>query len=177
MKHINLVLVLIGAILIFGCSEDNLISPVTGDPVVSDASTLKKPGPHLTGSTYCDFSFTTPPIFWKGTVDFGNVGLYGLKFISHGPPRDFSQASTFHEDFIIFDLTDESIVYMTGWNSGVMTLANQDPDPIKFVANGKVKEAYGPLAGWEGRSVHIDGLVYWIDVGIPEKAIATIRIN
>ena len=179
MKNLNLVLILIGAILISGCSEDNLVAPGMGDLVDSDAPALKsaKPAPQLIGSTYTPFSFDNPPIFWKGTVDFGDVGVYGLKFVSYDAPRDFSQASPFYEDFYIFDLADESIVYMVGWNAGVVTYANKDPEPVKVTANGKVTEAYGPLAGWEDRSIHIDGVVYWIDVGIPEACVGTMRIN
>jgi hypothetical protein len=184
MKHLHFVFLVIGVTLVLaGCSEDPVLAPEHDSSATAqteeESPLLKsaKPAPKLIGATDCGFSFANPPIFWQGTVDFGDVGLYGLKFISYDPPRDFSQASPFYEDFIIYDLMDESIVYMKGWNAGVVTYANKDPEPVNFHANGKVTEAYGPLEGWVGRSVHIKGLVTWIDVGIPEGAKGTLRIN
>ncbi len=111
---------------------------------------LAKPSPYLIGTTNTPFHFPPRidpesglPIFWEGTIDFGEES-YGLYFISHGEPRDFSQASPFYEEFVIHDLTDETI-YMKGWNAGVVTYANKDPEPVKFHANGKIVEAYGPF--------------------------------
>jgi hypothetical protein len=136
--------------------------------------------PHLTGHQVTPFTLT-PPTFWNGTVDFGEDGKYGLTFVSYDPPRAYSQASPFYEDFYIYELGNPANVYLKGWNAGVVTYANNPPDPCKFLANGKVDEAYGPLEEWLGRNVHIRGTVYWIIdpvVGmIPEYAEATFRIN
>ncbi|MBT8380478.1 MAG: hypothetical protein KJN64_14760 [Ignavibacteria bacterium] len=182
MKSLMLVFLVIGATLIFfGCSENNPSASELsqGDQVTN--SLAKKP---LTGHQITPFTLT-PPTFWNGTVDFGEDGKYGLTFVSYEPPRAYSQASPFYEDFYIYeegsDWTNPANVYLKGWNAGVVTYANNPPDPCKFLANGKVEEAYGPLEEWLGRNVHIRGTVYWkIDpvVGmIPEYAEATFRIN
>jgi len=181
MKKLNYVLLLsFILLLISGCSEDNILIPEESGDLT--ATTLKgaKSSPNLTGTTDVLFTFT-PPTFWNGTVDFKDEGIYGLTFISHGPPRDFSQASPFMEDFIIYELgTDWTIpenVYIRGWNDGVVVYANKDPEPVKFLANGKIEEAYGPLEMWQGRTVHIRGLVSWMPEGYPEAARGTLRIN
>ena len=179
MKRTILMFLVIGATLIFfGCSEKNPSAPELSQ---SDQVTNTLAKPHLTGTAVTLFTFT-PPWFWNGTVDFGNGVEYGLKFFSYDPPRTFSQASPYYEDFYIFDLVDGTI-YLKGWNAGVVTLANNPPEPCNFLANGKVEEAYGDFAEWEGRSVHIRGLVYWaldengVPTGLPERAEGTFRIN
>jgi len=181
MRHLIFVFLVIGSVLIFfGCQEESALSPELSQSD-QDENALTKPAPNLIGTTYTPFSDETPPIFWRGTVIFRGVE-YGLYFISHGPPRDFSQASPFEEDFVIHELYDEGNIYMKGWNAGVVTYANRFPDPVKFRANGKVEEAYGDFDGWQGRSVHIRGLVYWEfdengPTGNPEHAEGTFRIN
>jgi hypothetical protein len=182
MRHLLLVFLVIGATLIFfGCSEKNPSAPELsqGDQVTNYLA--KKP---LTGHQVVPFTLT-PPTFWNGTVDFGEEGIYGLTFVSYEPPRAYSQASPFYEDFYIYeegsDWTNPANVYLKGWNAGVVTYANNPPDPCNFLANGKIEEAYGPLEEWLGRNVHIRGTVYWIIdpvVGmIPEYAEGTFRIN
>ncbi len=174
------VFIALSAILIFSCSVDN---PTASEASQSDQGTVslaKKPSANLTGTVETDFTLT-PPTFWNGTIDFGDDGLYSLTFISHGPPRVYSQASPFSEDFIIYELgTDWTIpenVYMKGWNKGVVVYANNPPDTTKFLANGKIEEAYGPLEMWQGRNVHIRGSVTWVTVGLPQGAHGTFRIN
>ncbi len=72
---------------------------------------------------------------------------------------------------------------MKGWDAGVVAYANNPPDPCKFLANGKITEAYGPFVEWQGRNVHFRGLVYWAfdgngdPTGLPERAEGTFRIN
>ena len=140
----------------------------------------KKPAANLIGDTDCPFTIT-PPTFWNGTVDFGSKGIFGLTFFSEGAPRDYSQASTFYETWVIYylesDYNDPANVVMRGWNKGVVTFANSVPDPVNFNANGKVTEAYGPLEAWEGCNWHVKGLVYWVAPGLPEKAVGQVRIN
>jgi hypothetical protein len=189
MKSLVFMFVVIGTVLIFwGCQEESALSP---DFAQSNQGTnsLAKPLPYLIGTTNTPFNLPPLPdpggsdllIFWKGTIDFGG-DEYGLYFLSHGEPRDFSQASPFYEDFVIYNLTDETI-YMKGWNAGVVTYANKDPEPVKFHANGKIVEAYGPFKDWQDRNIHIKGLVYWafdddgLPTGFPEKAEGTFRIN
>ncbi len=183
MKNSILFLLVFGVTMLFsGCSEDNTLTPGSeqNGSVESSLKGTKKPLPTLIGELNCDFTFT-PPTFWNGTIDFGAYGLYSITFISYDAPRDYSQASPFKEDIIIYELgtdwTNPANVYMRETHSGVMTLANKVPDPTKFVANGKIEEAYGPLEMWQGCNVHISGEVTWIDVGIPEGGTGTIRIN
>ena len=180
MKRLILMFLVIGTVLIFfGCQEESALAPELDQSDQVPAS-LTKPLPNLIGTANTPFTFT-PPTFWNGTVDFGVAGEYSITFISYDPPRQYSQASPFYEDFIIYELgTDWTIpenVYLKGWNAGVVTYANNPPDPCKFLANGKIEEAYGPLEMWQGRNVHIRGIVNWISVGVPQGALGTFRIN
>lgn len=186
MKTKILMPILFGAcILFFGCSE-NALTPALDEPAQAEQQEAflkgaKKPEAKLVGATDVPFTFT-PPTFWNGTVDFGDDGIFSLTFISYDPPRDFSQASPFYEDFIIYKLgTDWTLpenVVMKGWNKGVVTYANGLPDPVDFHANGKVMEAYGPLEAWDDCNVHIKGLVYFDASGaFPLKAVGELRIN
>ena len=181
MKRSILMFFVIGATMIyFGCSENNSTAPELsqGDQVTNTMA--KKPAPNLIGEAVIDFSLT-PPTFWNGTIDFGVDGKYGMTFISHDAPRDYSQASPFYEDFVIYklgtDWTVQENVIMKGWNAGVVTYANKDPEPVKFHANGEIVEAYGSFKMWEGRKVHMQGMVYWESVNVPDVAISTFRIN
>jgi len=189
MKHLMLVFLVIGATLIFfGCSERNPSAPGLSQ---SDQVTNTLAKPHLTGTTYTPFNFpplpdpggSGLPVFWKGTIDFGEKGEYGIYFLSYGGPRGYSQASPFYEDFIIYDLSNPYNVILKGWNAGVVTYANNPPEPCKFLANGKVEEAYGQFEEWQGRNVHLRGTVYWNPIPIPgvglipDHAEGTFRIN
>lgn len=166
--------------LFLSCNEENVLNPT--EDVSQISTTLEKPLPNLIGTTYCPFTFT-PPTYWNGTVDFGAEGIYALTFISlDGPSRPpFAQSSPYEEDFVIYELgtdwTDPANVFMKGHNEGVVTFANKPPDPVKFHANGVIEEAYGSFADWQGRRMHIKGLVYWVTVGLPERAEGTLRIN
>ncbi len=167
--------------LFFGCSEDNSLLPEQNtDQSGSILKSAKNPGPSLSGVLETEFSFT-PPTFWNGTVDFGDMGTYGITFISYGAPRDYSQASPFQEDFVIFklgtDWTVQENVILKGWDSGVLVLANKDPELVKFTAHGKVTEAYGPLEMWNGRNAHFKGVVEWVQLGLPKAVHGELRIN
>jgi hypothetical protein len=186
MKNLILLFFVIGTVLIFfSCQEESALAPEL-DQSNQVTNSLAKPAPNLIGTTNTPFNFpplpdpggSDFPVFWKGTIVFGKV-TYGLYFLSTGPPRDFSQASTFFEYFVIHENGNEQNVYVRAWNAGVVSYANKDPEPVKFRANGKITEAYGPLEAWQGRSVHICGLVHWkLDgSGQPEKAEGTFRIN
>jgi hypothetical protein len=180
---------LIGAsFLFFACSEDNMLTPTADEPVLEQSEQVgsvlkgaKKPAAKLVGITDCAFTFT-PPTFWNGTVDFGEMGVFGLTFISHEPPRDYSQASPFYEDFIIYEQgTNGEIpenVLIKGWNKGVVTFANKVPEDVNFLANGKITEAYGPFVLWDGCNSHLKGLVsYPPEGGLPERAVGVLRLN
>ena len=180
MKRLIFVFLVIGATLIFfGCSENNSTAPELSQNDLVTNTMAKKPTPNLIGTQVANFTFT-PPTFWNGTIDFGGV-LYGITYISHSPPRTYSQASPFEEDFVIYELdTDWTIpenVYMKGWDAGVVTFANKKPEPSKVVANGKIEEAFGPFEMWQGRNVHMSGVVIWTTDGLPKEALVTFRIN
>jgi hypothetical protein len=180
MKRLFLAILFTGiALLYFGCSEKNPSAPELSQ---SDQVTNSLAKPHLIGEQVTPFTFT-PPTFWNGEVDFGEEGKYGITYVSYENPRGYSQASPFYEDFIIHELGNLENVVLRGWNAGVVTYANNPPDPCKFLANGKVEEAYGDFAEWEGRNVHIRGTVFWNPVPhpdfglLPDHAEATFRIN
>ncbi len=180
MKRLIILLMVFGAAFIFlSCSENNSTAPelIQGDQV--ENSLTKKPAPFLEGITKVPFNMANYPFVWDGTVDFGEGQVYGLKFKSYGAPRDFSQAFPFYEDFFVYDLTDPDVIYMKGWNQGVVAYANRPPLPCKFLANGKIEEASGPFAMWQGRGTHIRGLVYWTTdgSGLPEIALGVLKIN
>jgi hypothetical protein len=184
MKNFILIFLVIGTVLIlFGCQGDSGLAPELNQSNL-ETNSLAKPSPNLIGKTNTPFNFpplpdpggSEYPVFWKGTIVFGKV-TYGLYFLSTGESRDFSQASTFFEYFFIHECGNEQNVYVRGWNAGVVSFANKDPEPVKFRANGKITEACGPFEEWQDRSIHIRGIVTWIDVGLPEKAEGTFRIN
>ena len=184
MKNLFLIFFVVGVIIVFfGCQQESALTPELSENEQLPAS-FAKPLPYLTGTTDTPFNFpplpdpggSDFPVFWKGTVVFEKV-TYGLYFLSTGAPRDFSQASPFFEYFIIHEIGNEQNVYLKGWNAGVVTYANKDPEPVKFHANGKITEAYGSFAAWQDRPIHIRGIVTWIAVGLPEKAAGTFRIN
>jgi hypothetical protein len=181
MKRSILTFFVIGATLIFfGCTENNSTAPELSQSDQFVNSLAKKPAQNLIGTAVANFTLT-PPTFWNGTIDFGN-GPYGITFISHGQPRDYSQASPFKEDFIIYELGNPTNVYAEGWEAGVGSHANRAPETMKFVSNGKIEKAYGPLEMWEGRNVHISGAVEdWQNISgvgwIPVVALSTFRIN
>lgn len=178
MKQLIVVSLLAGiAIIYFGCSENN---PSVPDENQNARVTNELAKLNLTGIMTNEFTFT-PPTFWNGTIDFGSEGIYSITFISYDPPRAYSQASPFYEDFYIYELgtnwQDPANVYLSGWDSGVLVLANNPPDSTKFVANGKIVEAYGPFEMWLDRNVHFRGFVSWVSIGLPQGAIGTIRLD
>jgi hypothetical protein len=179
MKKFNYVLLLsFMLLLIAGCAKEDLAPELDQSDLVTTTLKGAKSSPNLIGTTYTPFTLT-PPTFWNGTVDFGDVGTYGITFFSFPPsPRTFSQASPFKEEFIIYELGNPDNVYLRGWDNGVVTKANKDPEDTSiFHANGKITEASGPLEMWQGRSVHIKGEVTWVAVGLPEFATSIFRIN
>ena len=180
MKKLIFMFLFIGAAISFwSCSENNSTAPEVSKFNQVTNSLEKKSIPHLIGMSHTIFTLT-PPVFWNGTIDFGEGGMYGITFISYEPPRDFSQASPFYEDFYIyelgtaFDLENPTNVYMKGWNSGVLTLKNN-----KFRANGEIDLVYPPFEMWLGRKVHVNGEVIWNDPdnGFPKESFGTMRIN
>ena len=170
MKLSILVFLIIGATFIFfGCSENN---PSVPELSQSDQMTNFLAKPHLTGTQNADFDPTNAPHYWIGTIIIDGV-TYGLRYESLGPPRPYPQASTFEENFEIYELGNVANVYLAGHNAGVLNYANS-----KFVANGEVEVANFPFEEWMGRNVHMSGTVIWeIFPVLPDQAIGTLRIN
>ena len=191
MKRLFLAFLFTGiALLYFSCSEKNPSAPEFSQSDQVTNTLAKKPAPNLIGTTNTPFNFpplpdpdgSVLPIFWKGTIDFGE-DTYGIYFLSYDAPRGYSQASPFYEDFVIHKDGDEETVYLKGWNAGVVTYANNPPEPCNFHANGKITEAYEEFEDWGDRNVHLRGTVYWNPIPIPgvglipDHAEGTFRIN
>ena len=168
MKLSILVFLVIGATLIFfGCSENNPSAPGLSQ---NDQVTNTLAKPHLTGTTYCDFT-GVPPYFWVGTITIDDV-IYDLRFKSLGDPPSPPRASQFEEEFEISS-DGFTTLLLQGPNAGVLNFGNS-----KFVANGEVEVANAPFEMWLGRNVHISGTVFWeIFPVLPDYALATFRIN
>lgn len=191
MKNLILIFLFLGvAILYNSCSDNNPSAPKLDQNDQITNTLGKKPMPNLIGTVNAAF-YIPPlpdpggsdlPVLGKGTIVFGE-DTYGIYFLSYGEPRGYSQASPFYEDFIIHEYGNESNVHLKGSVAGVVTSANKIPDPVKFLENGKITEAYGLFAEWQGRNVHGNGLVYWefdengIPTGLPDRAESTLRIN
>ncbi len=171
MKHFILVSVLLcTAIFLFGCQESAVV-PTEQAPV-----SLSKPAPTLEGHLVCDFSFDNPPVFWFGTITFGEV-TYGAYFISTAPPRDYSAADPFTEYLVFYDLVtgDE---YFRGLHDGMFVFKDIEGMPVNFTTHGEILEASGPFEGWAGRGYFSTGLVTWeIPEVLPAGSEATVRFN
>lgn len=181
MKKLIFVFLFFGiAMFYIGCSDQNPSAPGLNqnDQVVNILD--KKPAPNIIGNLVADFTLT-PPTVWNGTIDFGTVGKYSITFYSLTPPRDYSQASPFSEDFYIYrlggDWQNQADVYLKGHHDGVLVYANNPPDSTKFESNGKVVEASGPFEMWQDRIYHIRGFVTWVSVGLPKGGRGTLQIN
>jgi hypothetical protein len=181
MKNRTLIFILLAAVTLFtACSEEN---PMLPDPIEEQEEAYfkgaKKPMPELIGEQECMLDFST--FMFVCTIDFGDLGEYAITYISHGPPRDYSQANVFEEDFFIHYLDTEfsqpENQVMVGKVRGTHTLANQIPEPTKYITNGKVHKAYGPFEDWEGCNIHTSGTCYWTPEGIPITIENKWRIN
>ena len=188
MKRSRLVFLIIGvSIIFFGCSKDDFLAPELdqSDQVTASLKSAK-PSSNLLGTMELDFTFGAWPEepVWVGTVDFEEDGVFGIRFYHLSPFRDYSQVSPFEEYYEIYDLEDETIVYLGGPDTGVTILANKPPDPCKYVMNGEIAVAITPFEEWLGRNVHMSGVITWQNFGTPEEPIivpdtapGTLRIN
>ena len=176
---IHILSVLISIVILVSCQQEGALNSSLSQDDAS-ANTLTKPAPNLNAIINCNFTLT-PPTFWNGTIEFENGDVYGITFVAAGAPVPLGQSSHFEEELIMYklgtDWKNPDNVYLKGWNVGVVVNANKPPDPVKFHENGIITEAYGPFAEWLGRNIHTKGTVYWVEVGLPEKAVATFRLN
>ena len=180
MKRSICMFLISGMIIIYsGCSEDNVISPVSQPSGLVAASSVnpsdnaRKPSSHLTGTM--DLNFTghvglENPI-WIGTINIEGFGEFGMRFFHLSPPKGFSQASPFEEYWEIFDSADPTVVYLGGSDEGVTTLANKPPDPCNYVMNGEVKVANEPFDNWMGRNVHMSGIITFQFITLPDGTV------
>ena len=171
MKRLIVVFLMGVAVFYFGCTEN------PADPGLSQLNKVtvaldKKPAAHLVG----DLKLYWMP-GWVGTVTFEDGSVYGIKF-NHlsGEWPEIAQAYHFVEEYIIYDLQDETNVLMKGPDEGVGPI-HKFPDPIKYVINGKVSEAYGVFEDQLGRNLHINGVINWTVDGAPLTAPGILRIN
>jgi hypothetical protein len=167
----------------FGCNDGNVLNPT--EDVSQISTTMEKPLPNLEAIINADFFLDDPPYFWRGTIDFGGGNEYGLVFISHDG-LVHGQSSLFSEEFIIFepgtDYKDPNNFYLHGSHIGMVINVNNLPEPVKFLANGKVETANAPFDEWLDCNTHARGIVYWevvngVPTGFPERAEGTFRIN
>lgn len=184
MKRLFFYLVMGSLILMFGCSEDSPVLP--GDDPLQHESTLKsahKPMAKLVGYTFESLCIHEGLPYSVGTIDFGDMGTYGLIYqILSLEGKEPARTSFLTETFYIkamggypWDVTDENFDFnalwdldclMTGTNSGVVVTDKM------FVTNGKVSEAMEEFEGWAGRKVHVNG-----DIISPTSFTSTFRVN
>jgi hypothetical protein len=175
MKRLFLVLLFAGiSLLYFSCSGNNPSAPELNQSDQVTNTLAKKPAPNHTGEVYTDFfpdGNPFPPYFWNGTITIDGV-QYGMRFLSLTPPRGSSGAFPFKERFEIWDIGFTSLL-IEGPNHGVVSFAND-----RFRSNGKIEVANAPFEMWDGRNVHISGIVTWaIEDILPASATGTFRIN
>ena len=172
MKRSKLVFLIIGvSIIFFGCSKDDFLAPELDQSDQLTAS-LKgtKPSSSLVGTMDLNFTFGEWPEepVWVGTIDFEDDGVFGIRFFHLSPFRDFSQASPFEEIFEIYDLGNPDLIYLRGPDVGVTTTANKPPEDCKYRMNGEIEEALEPFEGWQGRRVHMSGVITWQILETPD---------
>jgi hypothetical protein len=126
---------------------------------------------------------------WVGTVTLDDVE-YGMAFFNIGTGKPFDESpspavSFFGEVWEIYDFETGNMdpsgfergdIVMTGPDAGVVSFNNN-----KYRMNGSVENAHeGTLrdfSGWEGRNVHMSGTVLFDELGSPQFAPGTFRVN
>jgi len=123
---------------------------------------------------------------WTGTIAIGD-GAYGMAFFNIGSGKPFVDPFTgnvlfFGEIWVIYQwltfdngVLDHGEVLLWGTDQGVVTFANS-----KYRMNGKVEAASEIFAEWEGRIVHMSGIIVWDTSGpvpVPVSAPGRFRIN
>ncbi len=142
---------------------------------------------------------------WVGTITIDGEE-YGMLFFAIGSGKAFDDAWVgkihfFEEIWAIYDTNFDFTDLIpsgdpTDWEDW---LPSNDPEELvlwgydygqtniqtsKYHMNGNVEEAAGSFTSWEGRSVHMSGVIEWQNLGTPEDPImaphyapGTFRIN
>jgi hypothetical protein len=110
---------------------------------------------------------------WEGTITFDGIVFYDMKFFNIGTGKEGDQdpGKTLHFGEI-WKIWDDGALILQGTDEGVVSLVNS-----KYRMNGVVEDASGPFAGWEGRNVHMSGIIEWYPFGAPHFAPGVFRIN
>lgn len=130
---------------------------------------------------------------WVGTITFeGDDTEYGMAFFAIGSGKAFDdflkgQVHFFEEIWIIYDyvilhtvIVGEEViqwleygeVLLWGYDVGQTNVRNS-----KYHMNGNVEQAFGTFFVYEGRNVHMNGIIEWYDFGAPHYGPGTFRIN
>ena len=116
---------------------------------------------------------------WFGTITINGIE-YGMLFYNFWTGKPFANPFKgnvdhptifFGERWEISDLATGELL-LWGYDDGVTTVVNN-----KFRMNGNVVGAFGIFEGWEGRSVHMSGVIEWYPFGAPHFAVGPFRIN
>jgi hypothetical protein len=134
---------------------------------------------------------------WVGTITIDGEE-YKMLFFAIGSGKAFDEdpgkVHFFEEIWAIYD-TDEDLTLLIpsdsaldweywlpendpeelilwGYDKGQTNLVNSD-----YHMNGNVEEAFEEFSVWEGRNVHMSGVIEWYENGAPNFAPGTFRIN
>ena len=141
---------------------------------------------------------------WVGAITI-NGEEYGMLFFAIGSGKAFDDAwkgkiHFFEEIWAIYDLDDGfPAIPSDDPDDWAYFLPKNNPDELvlwgydygqtniqtsKYHMNGNVEEASEPFTGWEGRSVHMSGVIEWQVIETPEGPVSaphyapgTFRIN
>jgi hypothetical protein len=112
---------------------------------------------------------------WNGSITIGD-DVYFMEFfnIGTGKQGDQDPGMTLHfgEIWKIWEDEERDNLLLNGTDEGVVSLANSE-----YRMNGVVTVAYGDFVIWEGRNVHMSGIIEWYPFGAPHFAPGIFRIN
>ena len=135
---------------------------------------------------------------WVGSITIDGTE-YGMLFFAFWTGKPFDEpahgsAFFFGEIWAIYEMGDEEFpvipnekaadwakwlpandpeeLVMWGYDEGITNMAN-----TKYHMNGNVEYAIAKFAEWEGRNVHMSGIIIWYDFGAPQYAPGIFRIN
>lgn len=127
---------------------------------------------------------------WVGHITFeGDDTEYGMAFFNIGTGKSFDVASGnvifFSEIWTIYESIDfefdtdgvltvfePGAIVLNGTDEGIVSLANS-----KYHMNGEITEAFGDFVMWQGRNVHMSGIIVWYPFGAPYTAPGICRFN